>query len=653
MYRSLALLAMLAAVVGVAVPVAAADDLATREERAMLAAVERVGLSVVSIETVGGVERIGQVTLGTGPTSGVVLTSDGYIVASAFGFAQKPTSILVGLPDGSRAAAKLVATDHNRMLALLKVQVDAPLQTPEIVLPKDVKVGAWAVAVGRTFERSRPNMSVGIVSARDRIWGKAIQTDAKISPSNYGGALADVRGRVMGVLVPLSPDKTGELAGVEWYDSGIGFAVPLDDVMRLLTRLKEGKDLRPVLMGIRFKGDDIYVDAPVIASVRPNSPAAKAGLKADDEIMEVGGEAVERRVHVTREIQNRYAGDTVPVAVLRGAERIDAEVVLAEKLDPYRRPFLGLLAMRESVGDDPDARPGSVTVRFVYDDSPAAKAGLKSGDRLTAFNGQPIESRDGLLAQVAALVPGQKASLEVARGEEKLTLDVQPTAEPTAVPRELPPAGPKLEAFQGVRQQMGTFTIKSPDFTNECVVYVPENYDPRVPHGVLVWLHGAGGFENDKLVAQWEEHCRRERLILVAPKAADPERWTAAEAPFVAEMLRRVSDDYRVDAQRVVTHGYQTGGSLAYLVAVQQRERVRGVATAHSPLAGTLPENDPDARLDFFVVTGEGEKAAQALQPLRDRLFTVVLKQQKPPVRYLNDDELAELLRWLDSLDKI
>ena len=75
----------------------------------------------------------------------------------------------------------------------------------------------------------KPNISVGIVSAVNRIWGKAIQTDAKISPTNYGGPLVDIAGRVLGVLVPLSPMATDELAGVEWYDSGIGFAVPLDD----------------------------------------------------------------------------------------------------------------------------------------------------------------------------------------------------------------------------------------------------------------------------------------------------------------------------------------------------------------------------------------------------------------------------------------
>src|SRR5439155_23501610 len=107
----------------------------------------------------------------------------------------------------------------------------------------DIHVGQWAIAVGRTYEGDRPNLSLGIVSAVGRIWGKAIQTDAKISPSNYGGPLVDISGRVTGVLVPLVPEGNNEIAGVEWYDSGIGFAVPLAHIMNVLPRLKEGHDL--------------------------------------------------------------------------------------------------------------------------------------------------------------------------------------------------------------------------------------------------------------------------------------------------------------------------------------------------------------------------------------------------------------------------
>ncbi len=103
-----------------------------------------------------------------------------------------------------------------------------------------------------------PSVSVGILSALDRIWGKAMQTDAKVSPTNYGGPLIDLYGRVQGVLVPASPRAEGETAGFEWYDSGIGFAIPLEDVNRVLPRMLKGTKETPVnlkrgLLGITMQ----------------------------------------------------------------------------------------------------------------------------------------------------------------------------------------------------------------------------------------------------------------------------------------------------------------------------------------------------------------------------------------------------------------
>jgi serine protease Do len=165
----------------VTAPLLADEPLALREEQAIRAAIERVAPAVVRIETIGGLERVGRVLLGTGPTTGLVASADGYIVSSAFNFAQKPASILITLSSGTRLPAKLIATDHSRMLVLLKVKSPEPLPMPELVPEEQIRAGQWSVAVGRTFDGEQPNLSVGIVSAVRRVWGKAIQTDAKIS----------------------------------------------------------------------------------------------------------------------------------------------------------------------------------------------------------------------------------------------------------------------------------------------------------------------------------------------------------------------------------------------------------------------------------------------------------------------------------------
>ena len=318
-----------------------ADDLETLEQQALTAAVDEVAPSVVRIETVGGSERIGKMVFGTGPTTGLVVDPEGYIISSRFNFMNNTASILVRLPDGSRKPAKLVATDHNRMVVLLKIDVEQPLPVAPIAPLGEIRVGQWAIGMGRTYDAQRANMSVGIVSATERIWGKAIQTDAAISPNNYGGPLVDIRGRVMGVLVPLSPQSDNALAGMEWYDSGIGFAVPAEQIQAVLPRLKKGEDLRPGTVGIAFTTEDMNTGEPVIGAVRPDSPADKAGLKKGDRFVEIEGAEIRRTADAKREIASRYAGDKVKIVVLRDGKRVESTAELSVRPKRPARPAQG------------------------------------------------------------------------------------------------------------------------------------------------------------------------------------------------------------------------------------------------------------------------------------------------------------------------
>ncbi len=315
-------------------------------QASLRAAVDRIAPSVVQIETIGGLEKVEGQLFGSGPTTGLIVDPKGYIISSAFNFAAEPASILVRLPDGTRKPAKLVATDHSRMLVLLKIDAGKPLPVGEIAPRSEIRVGQWAIAVGRTFEGDRPNMAVGIISALDRISGKAIQTDAAVSPNNYGGPLIDIRGRVLGVIAPLSPQAGGQMAGMEWYDSGIGFAVPAEDVQRALPRLEKGEDLYPGLAGISLKGPNIYTGRPVIAACLPKCPATTAGLKPGDEIVAIEGRPTHRTVEATTEIGRRYAGDKIHVAVMRNNKRIESELTLTDKLVPFQHGFFGVLPMR-------------------------------------------------------------------------------------------------------------------------------------------------------------------------------------------------------------------------------------------------------------------------------------------------------------------
>ena len=318
------------------------------EEKAFQAAVDRVAASVVRLETVGGRERGGGLALGNGPSTGLLLDSEGHIVTSAFNFLHDPDSILVQLPDGSRKAARLLGTDHSRKLVLLKIELDdkTALRVPEIANKKTIRVGQWAIAVGRIFPGNRPNISVGIISAVNRIWGKAIQTDAATSPNNYGGPLIDIHGRVLGVLVPLAPQGDSQTAGLEWYDSGIGFAIPGADVLRSVRRLKKGEDLYGGFLGVAFKQPNLSMAEAVVAACSPASPAQKAGLQAGDRIVAADGQKVSRAADLRQAVGRRYAGEKITIAVFRDGRELQVEIELAAPPKSEKRSKKGILIKR-------------------------------------------------------------------------------------------------------------------------------------------------------------------------------------------------------------------------------------------------------------------------------------------------------------------
>ncbi len=152
---------------------ASPDDLAALEEQAMQAAAAQVAPSVVRIETLGGAEQVDGQLVSSGATTGVVVSEDGYILSSAFGLAGQPSSILVTLPSGKRNSATIVARDSNRMLVLLKVNTDEKLVVPQSVPRDQLSVGQWALAVGRTYEGSPVNVSVGILTRREPDLGQS------------------------------------------------------------------------------------------------------------------------------------------------------------------------------------------------------------------------------------------------------------------------------------------------------------------------------------------------------------------------------------------------------------------------------------------------------------------------------------------------
>ena len=627
------------------------------EEQAFKEAAALVNPSIVRIQTVGGLDRVGRMLTGTGPTTGLIVSSDGDIVSSVFNFISKPASVLVTLGDGRRFPARVVANDYVKKLTLLKIDA-ADLTTPPVAPKASFRVGQWAIALGRTYDNSFPSISVGIVSALNRVWGKAIQTDAKVSPVNYGGPLVDIEGRVMGVLVPLSPNADTETAGVEWYDSGIGFAVPLQDILASLDRLKKGEDLRPGLMGIVIDGRDLYATEPIVGRIRANSPAQKSGLKPGDRIVQMNGIPITRLAHLRHVLGTGYAGDRLRLAVKRGVDDMRVDLTLVAELDRYESAFLGILPVRQDTGIDDIA---GVATRYIYPHSPAATAGLKVGDRIVRVQDTAVPDSNALLQLVSRLAPGDDTELTFLRDSVETTVAVKLASLPDAVPPELRSAAipdSKRDAEKQETAPTGRFTRTANNSDRSYWAYIPEDYHPDHTYALAVWIHPLGDTMEAALYDAWKSICDRRGIILLAPKQTAERGWTAGDVPVVKALVEEFQQKYTIASDRVCLHSYSGGGAFAYYLAFKCRDLFRGAAITSATFTLPLPDNDPQWRQQFYVFCGSRD-------PLHPKVKATVerLRQSKFPTCFATGDGTAheypsastveEIGRWIDTLDQI
>ncbi|MCA9231352.1 MAG: PDZ domain-containing protein [Planctomycetales bacterium] len=619
--------------------------------------------SVVQIRTVGGLDRVGKTLLAAGPTTGLIVSSDGYIVSSLFNFAGQPTSILVRLSSGQQLPAKLVARDTNRMLVLLKIEPDSPLHVPQAVPLAKLRVGQWSIALGRTFRAEMVDFSVGIVSALNRMYGRAIQTDASISAANYGGPLVDYQGRVIGVLVPMAPQSAdtnsdNEVAGAEFYDSGIGFAIPLEHVLSVLDRWKAGADLLPGKLGVGLVSGEAHLSPPRITAVWPNSPAADAGWKPDDLVTVIDGQRVETQADLRFQVVPRYAGDTLDVTIKRAEQELETKVTLAGELVPYRQPFLGILPARTS---SPEEAAG-VLVAGVWPESPAQTAGVEAGDLLLKLVMTELSELADALKVVDSLHPQDLIELTVKRGEEELTL----TAELAALPDEilssaaLPTRRQNGEEPAAETAEPELESLVLPDFSQTAKFFLPPAAESRSP-GLVIWLADGSGEQDQELLSGWQEICLRDQVVLLIAHPADAAGWAAEDLEFLWRLTRSAQSQWNVDRRRIAIGGQQKAGQLAYALAFKRREDFSGVFSIDAPLPRTLqiPENRPGGQLAALVVESRNSTFApllrQDLQNLRQAGYSASWLQRpvaSDPAEPLDATTHSAIARWLDGLDR-
>ncbi len=294
--------------------------------------------SVVSIACQSVTASFGQSYITESAGSGFILSADGYVVTNHH-VIEGATSITVVCWDETEYEATLIGSDASNDIALLKVEAQ-DLQPVTIGSSDSLAVGSQVVAIGNALGELSASLTVGYISGKDRDITtdgtiiNMLQTDAVINPGNSGGPLFNMRGEVIGINTAKYSGSTDSGASIE----GIGFAIPIDDVIGMLRDLKDYGYITGVQMGVMVRNMDPTVAneygfpmGAYVDSVVNGSCAQAAGIRAKDVIIDVGGYEIENLNDLTRALRNFKGGDEAIVTVWRGGREIRLTIVFDAK----------------------------------------------------------------------------------------------------------------------------------------------------------------------------------------------------------------------------------------------------------------------------------------------------------------------------------
>ncbi len=370
--------------------------------------------------------------------SGFVVNPDGYVVTNNH-VVDGATEISVKLADGREFPARVVGRDPRTDIALLKVEARG-LPTIHLGDSAALKVGEPVMAIGNPFGLEQ-TVTTGIVSATGRVIGEGpyddfIQTDASINPGNSGGPLINGRGQVVGINTAIVSRSGGSV--------GIGFAIPVNLAKPVVSQLAAaghvtrgwlGVGIQPLTADLAKSFKVTGTDGALVTSVSEGSPAAKAGLKQGDVIVEYDGRPVARAGDLPRAVAETPVGRAVSLKVVRDGAPVTLTATVGRLEEPREakaepapgEPALGLsgrtltpevaqqLGVREQRG---------VLVTAVHDGSRAEAAGVKEGDVISQIDHRPVASVEDLRQALRRHPAGAPVLMLVQRDGDPLWLAV-------------------------------------------------------------------------------------------------------------------------------------------------------------------------------------------------------------------------------------
>jgi len=372
-----------------------------------------------------------------GVGSGFIMSSDGYILTNNH-VVEDADQIKVKLANGKEYSGKVMGRDPKTDLALVKIDGATDLHPLTMGDSDSLKVGNWVVAVGSPFGLEQ-TVTAGIVSAKGRVIGSGpyddfIQTDASINPGNSGGPLINLKGEVVGI-------NTAIIAN----GRGIGFAIPINMAKQIAPELRDrghvtrgwlGVSIQEVTPELAKSFDLKERKGALVAQVFPGSPAEKAGLKQGDIILEFDGKEVADSKELPRIVASTPSGKTVTVKLSRNGKMVDEHVKVGEMEEkveiskaPSSQKSLGITVQNltpeiaKGLGLQKEA---GVVITRVEPGSPAANAGIQTGDVIKEVNRKPVKDVEDFVQKVDKAKDQENILLLVQRGQNSLFAAVTP-----------------------------------------------------------------------------------------------------------------------------------------------------------------------------------------------------------------------------------